>query len=94
MDDVLSDWKERAACKKVGARTMYPAPNDTVGLRSALALCSVCPVRTDCLRQAIIDGETHGVWGGTTARRRARIVKYLKKSGEPLEAIFGTLFKA
>jgi WhiB family transcriptional regulator, redox-sensing transcriptional regulator len=36
----------------------------------ARALCVGCPVLGDCLALALIRGEEHGVWGGTTAHER------------------------
>ena len=39
---------------------------DTRGpaLDLAKELCSACPVRDECLSQALERGEPHGVWGG------------------------------
>ena len=33
-------------------------------LELAKKLCSVCPVREQCLSEALRRGEPHGVWGG------------------------------
>jgi WhiB family redox-sensing transcriptional regulator len=33
-------------------------------LELAKELCSGCPVREECLAQALERGEPHGVWGG------------------------------
>jgi WhiB family transcriptional regulator, redox-sensing transcriptional regulator len=34
------------------------------GLELAKELCGTCPVRHECLSEAIQRGEPHGVWGG------------------------------
>ena len=36
----------------------------------ARAICSVCPVQQECLRYALADRESAGVWGGFTERER------------------------
>ena len=33
-------------------------------LELAKELCAACPVRAECLAQALERGEPHGVWGG------------------------------
>jgi WhiB family redox-sensing transcriptional regulator len=40
----------------------------------ARALCAGCPVVGDCLALALIRGEEHGVWGGTTAHQRQALL--------------------
>lgn len=42
-------------------------------LRLAKAVCAECPVRDLCLTAAIERAEPVGIWGGLTARERARI---------------------
>ena len=34
-----------------------------------------CPFRSDCLRYAIDNSESYGVWGGTSERDRRKIVR-------------------
>lgn len=36
-------------------------------------MCAACPVRQDCLEQALATSERHGVWGGLSERERRRI---------------------
>jgi len=49
--------------------------------RAALACCALCPVAEPCLFTALVHEEAagyrFGVWGGTTAARRAQIAAYL-----------------
>lgn len=35
-------------------------------------VCPGCPVRTECLLLAMVDGE-HGPWGGTSSKTRTRL---------------------
>jgi hypothetical protein len=49
--------------------------------RSPLACCAACQVAEPCFFTALVHEEAtgyrFGVWGGTTARRRAQIANYL-----------------
>ena len=49
--------------------------------RAALACCAACPVAEPCLFTALVHegaaGCRFGVWGGTTAARRAQVAAYL-----------------
>jgi WhiB family redox-sensing transcriptional regulator len=40
---------------------------------TAKAICAGCQVRADCLEAGL--EEKYGVWGGTSARERARLRK-------------------
>lgn len=44
----------------------------------AIRVCDSCPVRLDCLTNAIRDGEAQGIWGGTTPRQRRAIATQLQ----------------
>lgn len=39
----------------------------------AVRLCKECPIRTECLTQAITFHESSGVWGGMTANQRQQL---------------------
>lgn len=67
----LGDWAEEAAC-----RTSHPDlffPETVRGDNHAKAICSRCPVRTECLNHALDTDEKYGVWGGLTPRERRRL---------------------
>lgn len=57
---------------------------------AAKALCSACPVVLDCLIASFRMAETHGVWGGLTARER---LGYLRSSRDWEEALDAALFR-
>jgi hypothetical protein len=67
----LEAWKTRGLC------STHPDPDlwfaeTPAGVAAATALCSVCPVRAECLTSSLTCGDAVGVWGGTTpAQRRA-----------------------
>ena len=47
----------------------------------AKAVCYACPVKEECLRYAIDEGEGYGIWGGKTPRERSQIRRQWKGEG-------------
>lgn len=70
-------WQARAACRGVDPELFFPEPSDEPLVRqqveAAKAVCRPCPVREQCLHEAL-ERLPHGVAGGMTEheRRRAR----------------------
>ncbi|MQA85036.1 MAG: WhiB family transcriptional regulator [Streptosporangiales bacterium] len=76
-------WEEAAACARVDPGLFYPGQGGTV--RPALRVCAACPVRRECLRFAIENGELYGVWGGLSEEQRRRLrrrARQLLRAGE------------
>ena len=69
-------WQDSAACIGADTAIFFPESGDPVG--SAKALCRACPVREQCLADALERGEVHGVWGGLSAKERR---KYRRQHG-------------
>lgn len=90
-------WRLRAACREADPDQFYPSPDNptdhTAPKRVIEQFCNHCPVIADCLEYAVRQGETHGIWGGTTPRQRVelkrreaamqRAVELQAKWGEP-----------
>ncbi|GAA4757750.1 WhiB family transcriptional regulator [Actinomycetospora chibensis] len=72
-----TNWQVRAACRGVDPELFFPEPSDEPLVRTqvaaAKAVCRRCPVREQCLAEAL-ERLPHGVAGGLTEheRRRAR----------------------
>jgi WhiB family transcriptional regulator, redox-sensing transcriptional regulator len=66
-------WKTEAACRSMDPEIFFPT--DEEGEALALGVCAECPVRELCLEYAIRSRETDGVWGGTRARERRRLIR-------------------
>ncbi len=69
-------WRSHAACKDTPVDTFFPERAegvDTAGaVREAKLICSSCPVREECLKEALEHREEFGVFGGMTAKERDR----------------------
>ena len=60
-----------AACREHPEVNFFPGQGGDAS--AAVAVCSRCLVRTECL-SAAIDGGEAGVWGGLTPAGRRRLV--------------------
>lgn len=78
MTDLFTGWAELAACKDEDPELFFPISDIGPGARQtaqAKAVCARCPVRSECLGYALDNGLDHGVFGGTTAEERRRLVR-------------------
>jgi WhiB family redox-sensing transcriptional regulator len=66
-------WADRAACSEADPELFFSGEDDDQ--KVALLLCEGCPVREPCLRFAVLDGQMHGVWGGTLEPRRRQMIR-------------------
>jgi len=68
----ITDWTTRAACKGTDPNELFvqgPAQN------RAKLICRGCPVRSECLADALDNGIEFGVWGGMTERERRALLR-------------------
>jgi WhiB family redox-sensing transcriptional regulator len=66
------DWATQALC-----RTSEPDELFVRGAEQhkAKQICAACPVRTECLAEALDNGMEWGVWGGLTERERRAVLR-------------------
>lgn len=69
IEPVASNWWANASCRGRGDRIAF-FPGSGEDHRPALRLCSECPVRRDCLADALDRRDPYGVWGGTLPEDR------------------------
>lgn len=72
-------WREYAACNGMDTSVFYPGdrergPTLARRERQAKQICAECPVIANCLKWALDAREPYGVWGGTSAKERARML--------------------
>jgi WhiB family transcriptional regulator, redox-sensing transcriptional regulator len=72
--EVDGHWTARAAC---GSGKLAPDALFVEGSaqRDARAVCHGCPVRLDCLADALDSRADFGVWGGMTERERRALLR-------------------
>lgn len=75
MTRYANDWRAAGACISADPDLFFPVTGGTPAAEQeakALMYCARCTVRQQCLEFAVQTGETHGIWGGTTAAERTR----------------------
>lgn len=85
----IESWRHEAACSGADTELFFP-PRDKDTYREisdrAKAYCngpngnSPCPVRAECLWDAIERDELHGIWGGMSHRERNALVRKWQRS--------------
>jgi WhiB family transcriptional regulator, redox-sensing transcriptional regulator len=65
------DWTALAKCRGT-EDAMFGTPFDQ---KRASLLCASCPVRSDCLAEALDNRIEWGVWGGMTERERRLLLR-------------------
>jgi WhiB family redox-sensing transcriptional regulator len=83
------DFRHRAACRPARgaspdqtrelAEMFFPiarpgSPAYTQAVDAAKAICDGCPVRAECLAEALARAEKHGVLGGLDPEQRAELL--------------------
>lgn len=87
-DDAPAAWRDSASCREVGAEFFFaPDPDEETdedplySAARARAICARCPVRDQCLddamaREGTADRHSRaGVWGGLTPSQRAALAR-------------------
>jgi WhiB family transcriptional regulator, redox-sensing transcriptional regulator len=67
-----ADWTARAACRDADPDELFV---QGAAQNRAKNRCMGCPVRTECLADALDNRVEFGVWGGMTERERRAILR-------------------
>ena len=67
-------WRAGASCRNLPADMFFPDPADDAGRKRAIRVCERCPVRAECLGEALRNNEPHGIWGGYGPIARQRLL--------------------
>jgi len=68
----IPDWTARAACRTTDPDTLFV---QGAAQNRAKMVCLGCPVRTECLADALDNRIEFGVWGGMTERERRALLR-------------------
>jgi WhiB family transcriptional regulator, redox-sensing transcriptional regulator len=66
------DWPSEAACHGAEPDDLF-VPG--AAQNRAKAVCMGCPVRTECLADALDNRTEFGIWGGMTERERRALLR-------------------
>ena len=67
-----SSWATRGACVSMDPDGFFVQGAEQHAVKAA---CGACPVRTECLADALDNRVDFGVWGGMTERERRRLLR-------------------
>jgi WhiB family redox-sensing transcriptional regulator len=70
-------WMERAACADLQTNRFFLTEGESPA--QAIAVCEQCSVSSDCLVYALKHRIMDGIWGGTTAQERKRLLRLRPK---------------
>ncbi len=65
-------WAERGACRDADPDSLF-VPG--AAQHRAKRICRDCPVRLDCLAEALDHRMEFGIWGGLTERERRSLLR-------------------
>ena len=68
----VTDWAARAACRTSDPDALFV---QGAAQNRAKTVCLACPVRTECLADALDNRTEFGVWGGMTERERRALLR-------------------
>ena len=81
-------WRRRAACRPWPLELWFPERGDHTSISVARSICTICPVRVDCLSRAVTLPEPVGMWGGRTSHKlRALHRHHLRHPYDPITAL-------
>jgi WhiB family redox-sensing transcriptional regulator len=64
-------WTGSAACRGTDPEAFFEPANrskEDPAVKAVKRICEACPVRAECLTEALDRGEEFGIWGGMTER--------------------------
>ncbi len=70
--ETVHDWTTMAACNAADPDELFVTG---AAQNRAKAVCQGCPVRTECLADALDNRVEFGVWGGMTERERRALLR-------------------
>ncbi len=80
------DWARQAQCRTAGLDDLFVRG---AAQNQAKRICAGCPVKTECLAEALDNQMEWGVWGGMTERERRAVLR-----SRPNVASWRRLFEA
>jgi WhiB family redox-sensing transcriptional regulator len=79
---LVASWRQLAACRGRDTDAFYVSKDVLHPPDEIREVCESCPVRADCLFEALVHRE-QGVWGGTTERQRKLLLRRYRRASCP-----------
>ena len=77
-------WRTDAACRGMDTvAVFFPARGQNGKVAAAKKICEGCPVKDECLTEAMVDPMNSGIWGATSHRQRRAI----RSASNPVESL-------
>lgn len=85
-------WRESALCAQTNPEMFFPASGypGLPDMKSAKSVCARCPVRPECLHEAMETNMEHGIWGGMTRFERVKLKRETARYQTPTRQPCGT----
>lgn len=64
-------WKRDAVCSSADPDAFFPSSGEDQ--RAQKKICGTCPVKAQCLQEALDNDERWGIWGGLGPAERRRM---------------------
>ncbi|MEU9090601.1 WhiB family transcriptional regulator [Streptomyces sp. NPDC087901] len=83
----MENWRTLAACRDEDPDLFFPIGSTgpaVVQTEDAKAVCRGCPVREECLRWALDNGQDAGVWGGLDEAERRALKRRSRRQAKDL----------
>lgn len=80
--DGPASWTASALCAQTDPEVFYPEKGEST--LPAKRVCARCPVRSECLEEALSRNERYGVWGGLSERERRALLRSSAGAGVEL----------
>jgi WhiB family redox-sensing transcriptional regulator len=82
----MATWEEHAACRGEDTNLFFPDGHRgefVVEIEKAKAICRACPVRENCLIEALNSPEKYGIWGGLDENERGLLRRNDRRRRHP-----------
>ncbi|MEU1434273.1 WhiB family transcriptional regulator [Streptomyces sp. NPDC005786] len=81
----MENWRTHAACRDEDPDLFFPIGSTGPALvqtEDAKAVCQGCPVKEQCLRWALENGQDAGVWGGLGENERRALKRRSRRQAK------------
>lgn len=75
----MAHWHSKALCVEIPGDLWFADSTHTAENKRAKQICKECPVRVECLEDALKGNIQFGVWGGLTPLERRALKRKMRR---------------